>query len=84
MFGRGRFNAGVLIEPTDPYKFDPADQSKLIAYRNAIWYVAQLSRKTYSASSSCRPTVEKMNDYAPQYSRIFKEVRESSIEGYVL
>ncbi|KAJ3532133.1 hypothetical protein NM688_g7469 [Phlebia brevispora] len=57
MFGRGRFNAGVLIEPKEQYKFDPADQAKLVAFRNAIW-----------------PTVEKMNDYAPQHSRIFKEM----------
>ena len=24
--------------------------------------------------SSCRPTVERMNDYAPQHSRLFKEM----------
>ena len=39
IFGRGRFNVGILIDPTDEDKFDPADEEKLIAYRNLIWYV---------------------------------------------
>lgn len=38
IFGRGRFNVGVLIEPTKEHIFDPADQEKLVAYRNKIWY----------------------------------------------
>lgn len=37
MFGRGRFNAGFLIEPKEQYRFDPADETKLAAFRNAIW-----------------------------------------------
>ena len=37
MFGRGRFNAGVIIDPTPEYAFDPADTEKLAAFRNAIW-----------------------------------------------
>ena len=38
MFGRGRDQAGVLIEPSDKYAFDPADEQALVAFRNAIWY----------------------------------------------
>ncbi|KAI0070731.1 acetyl-CoA synthetase-like protein, partial [Panus rudis PR-1116 ss-1] len=57
MFGRGKFNAGVLIDPRPAYAFDPADEKKLVEFRNMIW-----------------PTVEKMNEYAPQHSRIFKEM----------
>jgi hypothetical protein len=38
MFGQGRFNAGVLIEPTEADKFDPSDEKKLAAFRNLIWY----------------------------------------------
>ncbi|EKM49937.1 uncharacterized protein PHACADRAFT_213717 [Phanerochaete carnosa HHB-10118-sp] len=37
MFGRGKFNAGVLIDPRPPHKFDPADQDKLADFRNLIW-----------------------------------------------
>ncbi|KAI0091717.1 hypothetical protein BDY19DRAFT_904330 [Irpex rosettiformis] len=57
MFGRGRFNAGVLIDPKPAFKFDPANTEKLAEFRNAIW-----------------PTVEKLNAFAPQHSRIFKEM----------
>ncbi|KAJ3522383.1 hypothetical protein NM688_g8882 [Phlebia brevispora] len=57
MFGRGRFNVGVVIEPKPEYRFDPADEQKLIEFRKAI-----------------APTVEKMNEYAPQHSRLFQEM----------
>lgn len=57
MFGRGKFNPGVIIEPKPEFRFDPADQEKLTEFKSMIW-----------------PTVEKMNAYAPQHSRLFKEV----------
>ncbi|KAJ7185924.1 hypothetical protein C8R46DRAFT_388493 [Mycena filopes] len=57
MFGRGRFQAGVVVDPKDPFKFDTSDSAKLAQFRNAIW-----------------PTVQKMNTFAPQHSRIFKEM----------
>ncbi|THV01989.1 acetyl-CoA synthetase-like protein [Dendrothele bispora CBS 962.96] len=57
MFGHGKFQAGIIIEPVKEEQFDPKDQVKLGEYRNRIW-----------------PTVEKMNDFAPQHSRIFKEM----------
>ncbi|TCD70281.1 putative NRPS-like protein biosynthetic cluster [Steccherinum ochraceum] len=57
MFGRGRFNAGILVDPKPAYKFDPKDEKKLAEFRNLIW-----------------PTVEKINEYAPQHSRLFKEM----------
>lgn len=57
MFGRGRFQAGALIDPRPQYKFDPSDTEELAEFRNKIW-----------------PTVERMNAFAPQHSRLFKEV----------
>ncbi|KAI0073515.1 acetyl-CoA synthetase-like protein [Panus rudis PR-1116 ss-1] len=57
MFGRGKFNAGVLIDPKPQFKFDPSDTQKLAEFRDKIW-----------------PSVEKVNEYAPQHSRIFKEM----------
>ncbi|KAF7349949.1 Acetyl-CoA synthetase-like protein [Mycena venus] len=56
MFGRGRFQAGVIVDPKPAYKFDPADQVKLAEFRNMIWL-----------------TVLKINEMAPQHSRLFKE-----------
>ncbi|KAJ7325472.1 hypothetical protein DFH08DRAFT_886685 [Mycena albidolilacea] len=57
MFGRGRFQAGVIVDPKPAFKFDPADSVKLAEFRNKIW-----------------PTVAKMNNFAPQHSRLFKEM----------
>ncbi|KAK6984778.1 acetyl-CoA synthetase-like protein [Favolaschia claudopus] len=57
IFGRGRFQAGVIVEPQPAYKFDPEDQVKLAEFRNMIWN-----------------TVVKMNEIAPQHSRLFKEM----------
>ena len=37
MFGRGRFQNGVLIQPLTP--FDPSNESELEAFRNVIWSV---------------------------------------------
>ncbi|KAF9803969.1 hypothetical protein IEO21_09507 [Rhodonia placenta] len=57
MFGRGRFQVGILIEPQPGFVLDPSDEGSLTSFRNKIW-----------------PTVEKMNTYAPQHSRLFKEM----------
>ncbi|EGO29034.1 hypothetical protein SERLADRAFT_444920 [Serpula lacrymans var. lacrymans S7.9] len=57
IFGSGKFNCGVLINPVEADKFDVTDTEKVADYRNKIW-----------------PTVERMNLYAPQHSRIFKEM----------
>ena len=37
MFGQGKFQNGVLIEPTEEFAFDPNDVKKLEAFRNRIW-----------------------------------------------
>ncbi|KAJ6471946.1 hypothetical protein C8R45DRAFT_1013633 [Mycena sanguinolenta] len=58
MFGRARFQAGVIVDPKPPFALDPADSVKLAEFRNKIW-----------------PTVEKMNEFAPQHSRLFKEMK---------
>ncbi|THV08180.1 acetyl-CoA synthetase-like protein [Dendrothele bispora CBS 962.96] len=57
MFGQGKFQAGVLVEPKPEYQFDPSDMELLINFRNKIW-----------------PSIERMNQHAPQHSRIFKEM----------
>ncbi|PBK78299.1 acetyl-CoA synthetase-like protein [Armillaria solidipes] len=57
MFGRGKFQAGVLVEPKREFSFDPADTDLLSQFRNQIW-----------------PTIERMNAFAPQHSRLFKEM----------
>ncbi len=38
MFGRGKYQVGVLVEPGPQISFDPVDESKLAEFRNLIWY----------------------------------------------
>ena len=54
IFGRGRFNAGVLIEPKEQFKFDPIDQAKLAEFRNKIWYVKPFGRGCKKSGGSHR------------------------------
>ncbi|EEB89847.1 hypothetical protein MPER_12014, partial [Moniliophthora perniciosa FA553] len=56
-FGRERFQAGLLIQPVKEWQFDP----ELDQGR-----VSDFRNKIW-------PTVERMNEFAPQHSRIFKE-----------
>ena len=37
MFGRSRFNVGVLISPKEQYAFDPKEEKKLAEFRALIW-----------------------------------------------
>lgn len=37
MFGRGRFNTGMIIDVAKPYVFDPGDHKALSKFRNDIW-----------------------------------------------
>ena len=37
MFGRGKLQNGVLIQPAEVLVFDPTDIKKLEQYRNLIW-----------------------------------------------
>ncbi|KAK0454193.1 NRPS-like enzyme [Desarmillaria tabescens] len=37
MFGRGKFQPGVLIQPSEEYAFDPNDAKRLAEYRSLIW-----------------------------------------------
>lgn len=39
MFGRGKFNAGMLVDPAPGYGFDPSDPAKLKKFRDDIWLV---------------------------------------------
>ena len=39
MFGRGRTQCGILIEPAPEYAIDPNDPESLPEFRNKVWYV---------------------------------------------
>lgn len=43
MFGRAKFQNGVLIDPKMESAFDPKDEAKLEEFRNAIWYTRFVS-----------------------------------------
>ncbi|SJL14864.1 uncharacterized protein ARMOST_18338 [Armillaria ostoyae] len=57
MFGRSKFQPGVLILPTPEEAFEPNDTTRLAEYRASIW-----------------DTIMKVNEQAPQHSRIYKEM----------
>ena len=40
MFGRGRFQNGVLIDPKPQFAFDPKDEAKLENFRTLIGQVS--------------------------------------------
>ena len=59
MFGRGRNQCGVLIEPQPAYAVDPADEAALVKFRNDIWCVSMfLSIFPPTPFLPCRPHVE--------------------------
>ena len=76
MFGQGKFQNGVLIEPKPEYKFDGQDTQKLEEFRNKIWCkICSLRGHVNSGSDLIsRKTIECANEFAPMHSRIFKEV----------
>ncbi len=57
MFGRGRFQNGILIQLKPQFMFEVGDEGSIVKYRSLIW-----------------PSIEKMNEFAPSHSTIFKEV----------
>ncbi|KAF9556258.1 acetyl-CoA synthetase-like protein [Agrocybe pediades] len=57
IFGRGQFQAGVIIDPQPDAGVDVEDKAQAAAFVEKIW-----------------PTVQRMNEFAPQHSRIFKEM----------
>lgn len=44
MFGRGKFQNGVLVQVKKEYSFDPQDVDKLASFRDLIWYVHPYAR----------------------------------------
>ncbi|KAF8813041.1 acetyl-CoA synthetase-like protein [Phlegmacium glaucopus] len=41
VFGTGRTQNGILVEPAASYVFDPSDEPLLVAFRNEIWPAVQ-------------------------------------------
>lgn len=75
MFGRGRSQVGILLEPQPSHSFDTHDQDALAAFRNAVWLVLfWVGVYHYSHASGCRPCVEEANRSQPVFARIFKEM----------
>ncbi|KAL4248625.1 Adenylate-forming Reductase [Abortiporus biennis] len=60
MFGRGKIYNGVLVDPKPEFAFDPnAEDGEIL--------LEQFRNMIW-------PTVERMNAFAPQHSRLFKEM----------
>lgn len=74
MFGRGRFQNGIIIEVKPAYAFDPSDTAKVDAFITDIWYVFAFILGYALCPDFHRPYVKDMNAHAPGHSRLFKEV----------
>ena len=72
MFGRQREQAGILIEPTAEYAFDPSYEALVVEFRNRIWQVHAPAHRN-SANTRCvgplsrMPTPSRLN--SAEYSR---------------
>lgn len=42
MFGMGKFQNGVLVQPTEDFAIDPREAKQLEDFRNKIWFVPSL------------------------------------------
>lgn len=81
MFGRAKFQAGVLIFPAPHHVFDNEEFKSKKAYIELIWY-AHPRQPFLFGTSNCsnvftipnRPAIVNANNSSPQHSRIFKEV----------
>lgn len=78
MFGHGRDQPGILIEPAPGYEVNVDDPEQVSSYRNKIWYVRChrifQSRRPVADHQYLRPFIEEANHIAPSFSRIYKEM----------
>ncbi|KAK0218357.1 NRPS-like enzyme [Armillaria nabsnona] len=74
MFGRSKFQPGILILPAPEEAFDPSDTTRLLEYRTKIWLVIVFVPLGTAEFEVTRDTIMKVNEQAPQLSRIYKEM----------
>ena len=53
MFGHGKFQNGVLIEPIEEFQIDPRNPKELQEYRNEIWFVRRLTVRNAVSHETC-------------------------------
>lgn len=76
MFGWGKPQPGVLIEPSTQHAVDPSKETELVEYRNLIWYeftCAMMYRLLIISGLLARPVIEEANHLGPTFARLFKE-----------
>ncbi|KAI0033029.1 acetyl-CoA synthetase-like protein [Vararia minispora EC-137] len=85
MFGRERFQNGVIIEPVPDFAFDPSDERKLEAFRNAIWCVYARMILVASPSKPFAYTLKMtprkkaiVRDYEHEINALYDAVAETS------
>lgn len=74
IFGSGRTHNGVIIEPAKECQLDVTDDIEREKFIDQIWWACfPLSPHTLFSAIQ-RSSVERANEFAPQHSRIFREV----------
>lgn len=74
MFGRGRTQCGLLVEPKPGHEIDVNDDAHLAEFRNKIWCVLSAGVAPQVLARGCRHVVEEANDLAPTIAWLFKEM----------
>lgn len=75
MFGRGRDQCGIILEPTPEHAINPNDGVEVPNFRNAVWWASLCWTHTNTLLNvTYRPIVEEANHIAPTFARIFKEM----------
>ncbi|KAK0218397.1 NRPS-like enzyme [Armillaria nabsnona] len=74
MFGRSKFQPGILILPAPEEAFDPSDIVRLVEFRSKIWLVIVFVPLDTAEFEVDRDTIMKVNEQSPQQSRIYKEM----------
>ncbi|SJL02272.1 uncharacterized protein ARMOST_05598 [Armillaria ostoyae] len=95
MFGRGKYQVGVLVEPGPQFSFDPVDESKLAEFKNLIWptvkkinqFAPQHSHDYRDEAGSTFGLYSKedsevtLNNYSAEIDILYKTVEDSTQAG---
>ncbi|KAI9459309.1 acetyl-CoA synthetase-like protein [Russula earlei] len=81
MFGRGRFQNGVLIDPKPGFAFDPNDEAKLENFRQLIWHMIIVASPTKPFAYTAKMTPRRqaiLKDYDAEINALYDVVDQTS------
>ena len=55
MFGRGRLQNGILVEPKQQFSFDTRDSAALEAFKELIWWASSMTIRHHESNPKLGP-----------------------------